>query len=82
MDSDTLARAVNAWDVVGRHQKTILFMGYTNTGRSTYLELINKYQHGVKSPGLVFEKDKYLHDGVISAKTIKIQTVLPAVYKN
>lgn len=82
MDTEYLGKVVNSWSRIGENNQSVLLIGYTNSGKSTFAELINKYQHGVKSEGLIFEKDKYLYEGVISAKSIKIQTVVPTIYRS
>lgn len=80
MDNDSLEKDVNAWYRIGETKRSILLIGYSNSGRSTFAELLNKYEFGAKNEGLIFEKDKYIYEGIISAKSIKIQTVVPQVY--
>jgi hypothetical protein len=81
MEPQLLARTINAWDMVGNAPKSLLFIGPINHGKSTLAELINKYQFGVDNPRLTFDKDKYILDNVISSKSLKPQTVVPAVYR-
>ncbi len=44
----TLERTINAWDCIGKHPKTVMFIGLSHTGKTTFAELVNKYQHGIK----------------------------------
>lgn len=81
MEPQLLSRTINAWDMVGSSSKSVLFIGPINQGKSTLAELISRYQFGVDNPRLTFDKDKYILENVISSKSLKPQTVVPAVYK-
>lgn len=81
---DKTAETLRAWDRVGEAERTVLLVGLSHTGRSTFAELVHLYQHHQKDkhPALVFEKEKYAREGVIAIKSIKIQTALPELYCN
>jgi ribosome-interacting GTPase 1 len=74
-----IPKAVNAWESLPSCDQSIVLIGFSNTGKSTFAELINKYVF-LNENHLKFEKDKYILEGVISAKSIKIQTTVPQLY--
>lgn len=80
-DKVTLAKTVNTWSCLERVSQSILLIGPSHTGRTTFAELIHKYVHGAPTPGLAYDNGKYNLDGVISNKSIKIQTGYPALYE-
>jgi hypothetical protein len=49
-----LSKTVNAWDTIPNSDKMVMLLGYNYTGRSTFAELIKKYQFGVKNESLIF----------------------------
>jgi polynucleotide 5'-kinase involved in rRNA processing len=59
-DPQFLSKTINAWDSIYSSQKSIMLLGNSNTGRTTFAELINKYQYKITNKALIFEKDKYI----------------------
>lgn len=55
-----LSKTVNAWDTIPPAHKMLMLIGYSYTGRSTFAELIKKYQFREDEGKLIFEKDKYI----------------------
>ena len=78
--AEQVAKIVNAWNVLPSCEEAVLLVGLSNTGRSTIAELVNKFQHQKPNSGLSFEKDKYILENIISAKTTRIQTTVPTAY--
>jgi len=77
----SISNYINSWSIFEKLNRSVLLLGYGNTGRSTFAELIKKYYYKNKSNDLNYEKDKYVLDGIIAAKAIKLQTVNPVLYE-
>lgn len=79
-DKITINKIINSWFNITTKKRVIFLIGYSHTGRTTFAELIKKYQFGDSSDGLTFDAGKYNLEGVISPKAIKIQTTAPVIY--
>lgn len=80
MKTKELSRTVNTWDIIPKPHQAILFIGLTNSGRTTLAELIKKYQMGINNPAFTFDGKQYSLEGVITPKPTKIQTTTPRYY--
>jgi uncharacterized short protein YbdD (DUF466 family) len=80
-DKVTVSRIVNSWNCLDRGEQSIMLIGPSHTGRTTFAELLRKYCYGEPSPALAYDNGKYNLEGVISSKSIKIQTAYPVLYE-
>lgn len=80
-DKATVAKTINTWHSLGTTRQAVLLIGPSHTGRTTLAELIRKHVYGVPHPNLAYDNGKYNLEGVISNKTIKIQTIYPVLYE-
>lgn len=81
MSDVSVNKLINGWSILDKIPKSVLLIGYSNIGRTTLAELIKKYYYKNPTPGLTYEGGKYNLENVIAAKSIKIQTTVPAVYE-
>jgi septin family protein len=80
-DKVTVGKTINSWNNIDKLGKSILLVGPSYTGKTTFAELNKKYKYNDATPNLAYDNGKYNLEGVISNKSIKIQTVYPVVYQ-
>jgi septin family protein len=82
-DKITVAKTVNAWKTLGNLNQSVLLIGPSHTGRTTFAELVKKYLYDSPNAALLFDgaKSNYILEGVISSKSIKVQTAYPVLYE-
>jgi septin family protein len=81
-DKATVGKTINSWHSLSITRQAILLIGPSHTGRTTLAELIRKHVYGNPHPNLAYDNNgKYNLEGVISNKTIKVQTIYPALYE-
>lgn len=79
--STSINKIINGWNTIEKLDRSVLLLGYGHTGRSTFSELIKKYQYKNKSNDLNYESNKYVLEGIIATKAIKLQTITPVLYE-
>ncbi len=57
-DKISIDRIVNAGSNIGKLQRAILLVGPSHSGRTTYAELLKKYQYGTPSENLTYDAAK------------------------